>query len=346
MKRLGVLCLLAVAAACGKTVFSGERFACTTSGECADGFECLGQECVRPGSDSGTDAGTDAGVVRTDGGVGSSCSAAAGCGDGGLTCVDGVCCSTACGAPCDSCNQPGAEGTCLPRPAGASAPSCGGYACDGTSTECASSCAAGEACNPGFTCIAPTCGRCWSAVTNDFSVVNDPTWTLAGATIGAGQLSISVTSRNGQPTTTSATSVETLPLAGCGVTFELVVPPSPVAGYLGRAELRADNVARRPAFAWEFDTRGLLVAWALSDGGVGEQVVVPAGTAPPRWLRLEESGGDVRWRAASTTTFTTLKTLTHGESLTGLKLEFSGSFPAQAGSDRVTFEVDSLNLGP
>ena len=30
----------------------------------------------------------------------------------------------------------------------------------------------------------------------------------------------------------------------------------------------------------------------------------------------------------------------------GMKLEFSGSFPAQPGSDRVFFEVDSINLGP
>lgn len=343
MKRLALLCVCAgLAAACGKTVFSTERFACSTSGDCADGFECRGQECARPSS--APDAGLDAGV-RTDGGAGAGCASTTSCADG-LTCTDGVCCLTACAAPCDSCNQPGAEGTCLVRPAGASAPSCGGYACDGTSTACASSCALGLACNPGFSCVAPTCGRCWSAVTNDFSLVNDPTWTLSGASIGTGQLTISVTSRNGQPTTSSALSVESLLLSGCGLTFELGPPPVPVAGYQGLAELRADDVTRRPAFGWQFDTRGLLVAWELLDGGTGEQVVVPAGTALPRWLRIEEAGGEVRWRSASTTTFTTLKTLAHGESLGGLKLEFSGSFPAQAGSERVTFGVDSINVGP
>lgn len=342
MNRLALYFLAALAVACGKTVFSGERFACSSAGDCADGFECRGQECVRPGGED--DAGlTDAG--RVDGGAGTSCSTTSPC-VGGLTCTDGVCCRTACSAPCDSCNQPGSVGTCLARPAGSSAPTCGGYACDGTSTACASTCAAGVACNPGFSCAAPTCGRCWSAVTNDFSVVNDPAWALSGSTIGAGHLVISVTSRNGMPSVTAATSVDTLPLSGCGVTFELVVPPVPATGYLARAELRADNVARRPAFAWELDTRGLLVAWELFDGGVGEQVVVPAGTAPPRWLRIEESAGNVRWRSSDTTTFSTLKTLTHGEALTGMKLEFTGSFPAQAGNARVVYEVDSLNLGP
>ena len=363
MKRLTffALVLLAFAFACGKTVFSGERFACSSAGDCADGFECRGQECVRPGTepeDGGSDAGfgdagppdggnSDAGAMDAgggDAGAGTTCSTSVICRPG-LTCADGVCCLTACNAPCDSCNQAGSEGTCLPKAAGSIAPTCGGYACNGTSTACASSCAASDGCNPGFSCVAPTCGRCWSAVTDDFSVMNDPAWTLSGATINTGHLVVSVLSRNGMPSQAAATSVDTLPLSGCGVTFELPVPPVPVAGYLGRAELRADTIARLPSFAWLLDTRGLSVAWAFSDGGVGEQVVVPAGTAVPRWLRIEESAGSVRWRAASSTTFTTLKTLTQGEPLTGMKLEFTGNFPAQPGSDRVTFEVDSLNLG-
>ena len=365
MKRSLFISLAVLASACGKTVFSGERFACSTSGDCADGFSCGGGECRRAGGedaavdvDAGTvDAGNDAGLAdagrdagqpdagASDGGLvaGTTCPNNAACLTG-LTCVDGVCCRSACSAACDSCNQVGLEGTCLPRPAGSSAPACNGYACDGTATGCASTCSGVNGCNPGFTCVAPTCGRCWSAVTDDFA--SGGGWSLGGATVAGGHLVVAVMSRNGQPTTTTATSVDTLPLSGCGVTFELAVAPSVVAGYVGRAELRADTGAQRPSFAWQFDTRGLLASWRFSDGGVGEQVLVPAGTAPPRWLRLEESGGQVRWRSTNTTTFITLHTLSNGEPLTGMKLEFSGFFPAQPGNDRTGFEIDALNLGP
>jgi hypothetical protein len=185
-------------------------------------------------------------------------------------------------------------------------------------------------------------------VTDDFSQANDPVFTFssASANVTGGRLVIAVMSRNGQPTTSAATSNETLPLKGCGVAFALEVPPTPTAGYEGDVQLFADNVTRRPAFGWRFDTRGVLAAWAFADGGVGEQVLVPAGTAPPRWLRVEESGGQVRWRTSSATTFTTVHSVFHAESLTGMKLEFSGSYPAQAGSDRTAYEVDSLNLAP
>jgi hypothetical protein len=119
-----------------------------------------------------------------------------------------------------------------------------------------------------------------------------------------------------------------------------------VAGYEARLELRADVVTRRPAFAWVIDTRGVSASWAFADGGVGEQVVVPAGTQPPRWLRLEESGGQITWSSSNTTTFTTLHTLPHGETLTGLKLEFGGRFPPQSGNQRVSFSIGSVNRGP
>ncbi|MDP2275009.1 MAG: hypothetical protein Q8N23_17550 [Archangium sp.] len=332
MKRAGIASLVVFAFACGKTVFSTERFACSTSAECADGFECRGGECLRGDV-------PDAGVEPLDGGAGSACSAANPC-EGTLRCIDGVCCTSACEGPCASC----AQGTCVPLPAGTEAASCNAYACDGVSTSCATTCTKVTGCNTGFACVAPTCGRCWSSVKSEFNQAGDPAWALSGAVIGGGQLSIAVTSRNGMSSRSSATSTETLPLVGCDVTFELTAAPAVVAGYTGRVVLRADNLARVPAFAWEFDTRGLVASWALADGGVGEQVVVPAGTPPPRWLRLEESGGQVVWRSRHATDFTTLHTLPHAESLTGMKLEFTGEFPPQPGNERVSFSVDSLNL--
>ena len=144
----------------------------------------------------------------------------------------------------------------------------------------------------------------------------------------------------------TATSFETLPLVGCGVTIELATAPSVVEGYEARLGLRAAVVAARPSFNWLIDTRGVVATWAFADGGVGEQVVVPAGTTPPRLLRIEESGGQVSWRATSATTFTTLHVLPHGESLTGMKVEFGGRFPAQPGSQRVSYSVGSINGGP
>lgn len=316
--------------ACGKTVFSTERFACSTSAQCADRFECREGECVLRG---------DAGVEPFDGGAGSACSSGVPC-EGSLSCVDGVCCTSACDGPCASCNQAGSLGTCLPAPAGTGAPSCNAYACDGASTACATTCTKVSGCNDGFSCVAPTCGRCWSSVKSEFNQLNDPAWDLSGAVIGGGQLSIAVTSRNGMSSLTRATSTETLPLIGCGVAFELGVAPSVVAGYSGRVALRADTVARLPSFAWQFDTRGLVASWAFADGGVGEQVVVPAGTQPPQWLRLEERGGHIIWRS----TTATLHMLSHAESLTGMKLEFTGAFPPQPGNERVSFSIDSLNL--
>lgn len=394
MRRLlVVLCaVIGGVVACGKTgVFTNERFACATSGDCADGYVCTAGECQRPGDDAGTGggeagggAGGDGGAMggggggalgggggalgggggggtgggavgggtggggSTDGGLdaGLTCANTAAC-LSGLTCTDGVCCRSTCSGACDSCNQSGNLGTCLPRPPGSSAPTCGGYACNGTAADCPASCSADagvNACNPGFTCITPTCGRCWSAVTDEFSLVNDPAWTLGMTNVAGGHLVVSVTSSNGQPRRSTAISVETLPLSNCGVTFELPVPPSPTTNYVGAVEVYADNVARVPSFGWQFDTRGLFATWSLSDGGVGEQLVSPPGTNP-RWLRLEESGGQVRWRSTNTTSFTTLHTVPHRETLSGLKVEFSGSYPAQPAAT-TSYEVDNFNLGP
>ncbi len=332
MKRAAIASLVVLAFACGKTVFSTERFACSASAECADGFQCRGGECL-------SGEVPDASVGPLDGGAGSACSAAAAC-EGTLSCVEGVCCTSACEGPCASC----AQGTCVPFPAGTKAPSCNAYACDGVSTSCATACTPVTGCNSGYTCVAPTCGRCWSSVKSEFNLAGDPAWELSGAFISGGQLSIAVSSRNGMSSLSSATSTETLPLVGCAVTFELTAAPAVVAGYSGRVALRADNLVRVPAFGWQFDTRGVVASWAFADGGVGEQVVVPAGTQPPRWLRLEEQGGHVVWRSRNTGDFTTLHSLPHSESLTGMKLELSGGFPPQPGNERVSFSVDSLNL--
>lgn len=346
MKR-SLLMLALLGASCGKTVFSTERFACNTTGECADGFVCSAGECRTM---SVLDAGVDAGPpVGTDGGAGAGCTDPSDC-DAALTCVDGVCCLTACDSPCDSCNQAGSEGTCLVRPAGSAAPSCGGYACDGLSADCSTACDPGagvNTCNPDFTCVSTTCGRCWSAVKTDFNQPGDSAWVLSSdADITGGVLNVAVTSRNGMSSETTALSSETLPLVGCGVTFELATAPGVVAGYTGRVGLRGAGVSQRPAFVFQFDTRGVVASWGLSDGGVGEQVVVPAGTAPPRWLRLEEAGGQVLWRGTGGTTFTTLHSLAHDETLTGMRVELAGRFPAQGGNQRVSFSISSLNRGP
>lgn len=345
-----LLIVLAVVAitACGKTVFMNERFACGATADCADGYVCSAGECrTMAVADAGTmDAGRDAGPPMADGGAGSSCGGASEC-EASLTCVDGVCCRSACDAPCDSCAVPGSEGTCVTSPMGSESTGCGGYACDGTSTACATSCSGVNTCNPGYTCVSTTCGRCWSAVRSEFNLAIDPAWTLVtNADITGGTLNVAVTSRNGQSSETTATSAETLPLVGCGVTVELATAPAVVPGYTGRFELRANSVSQKPSFAWQFDTRGVVATWSFEDGTTGEQVVVPAGTTPPRWLRLEESNGEVLWRATSATTLSTLHTLPHSETLTGMKLEFSGRFPAQAGNQRVSFSIDSINNGP
>lgn len=181
LRALFVVAAVFAAVACGRLgALKNERFACSTSGDCADGYECVGGECALPGEDAGaggggaSDAGGGGGSDAGGGGGGGSTDAGGGTGtdggadggadggsDGGaggvdrdagvacgstaqclagLTCVDGVCCTTACNAACDSCNQAASLGTCLPRPAGAAVTTCGLYACNGVDVVCPTSC--------------------------------------------------------------------------------------------------------------------------------------------------------------------------------------------------------------
>ncbi|MFO0595783.1 MAG: hypothetical protein U0228_10775 [Myxococcaceae bacterium] len=407
MKRvfLAAAVLGVLVAACGKTVFKNERFACATAGDCADGYDCVNGECSQQGATggggdvggggmtgggggttgggggttgggggttgggggtTGGGGGTTGGGGGTTGGGGGSTGGGGGMDGGtldagvsctsttqclsGLTCVDGVCCTTACTGSCDSCNQTNFKGTCRASPLGTSVAACNGYTCNGSATSCPTTCspdAGVNACSPGYTCVGSACGRCWGIVTDSFTAMADTVFTMSsGASVSGGSMTVSVQSKPNMATSATATSVETLPFSNCGFTFQLVNAPTPVSGYTANMLVYGDNAQKRPAFGWRIDTRGLLAAWQLSDGGTGEQVLVPAGTTPPPWLRIEESGGQVRWRTTSTTTFNTVHTVSHGEVLSGLKLEFNSGFPSQPGSDRVDYGVDNLNLGP
>lgn len=187
--------------------------------------------------------------------------------------------------------------------------------------------------------------RCWSAFTDDFSS-GATLWTLNQATVTAGDLVMSVMSRNTMADTSSAQVTAPLPLRGCGVTVELTTRPDVTNNFTGQLGLfRASQPS--PSFRWEMDSRGLVAAWSLSDGGVGAQVV--AGGAPstwPRWLRIEESSGQVRFRTASGMTFTTVQSVQHAEPLDAMVFRAQGSYPAQPGGDRTSFAIDNVNLGP
>lgn len=355
------------------------RFACVTSGECADGYECLGGECQLPGaddggagggtmgggagggtgggttgggggsSDGGTDGGADAGVdagLPRDAGVG--CTSTSQC-QAGLTCTDGVCCRTACSAPCDSCNQAGNLGTCLTRPAGAVSSACMGYSCNGSSISCPSSCAldAGyNTCASGYTCLAPTCRACFTSFTESFST-DLARWTVDQVSIDAGALLVSLQSRPQSSQAIAATVTQSYALNGCGVSFELPVQPTDLSNsYSGGMALTSTSAAQLPQFGFTFDGRGLVATWAFTDGGTGAQVLQSATSTFPRWLRIEESGGNVRWRTANTTTFVTVNTVPNGDPIDSMKLSFGGSYPAQGGNHACTYTVDNVNLGP
>lgn len=162
----------------------------------------------------------------------------------------------------------------------------------------------------------------------------------------AGDLVLSVMSRNTMADTSSAQTTAPLPLVGCGVTVELAARPDVTNNFSGHIGLfRASQPL--PSFRWEMDSRGLVAAWSLSDGGVGAQVVTAGAPSTwPRWLRIEESAGQVRFRTASATTFTTVQTVAHAEPLDSMVLRAQASYPAQPGGDRTSFGIDNINLGP
>ena len=390
------LCVAAWACSNGQALREA-RYACTSSGDCADGYECLAGECQVPGQggggggddsgvgggtggggtgggatgdggtggggsgDGGTDAGSGGGTGGGTGGgggasgldAGVSCTSSTQCASG-LTCVDGVCCRTACSAACDSCNQAGNLGTCLPRPGGSVSTSCGGYACNGTSTSCPTACAADagfSTCATGYTCLPPSCSACWTSFTDNFSTgLTQWTLTNSGGTASVdalGRLEISARARQNQAADVSAVVTTAFALPGCGVSAELTSPPTLFgSNYSGAMRLAASNAQALPSFAFVFDSRGLVAEWRFADGGVGAQVLQAATSTMPRWLRLDESGGSIRWRTTSGTTFTTVHSVTHGGGLDSMRLGFSGTFPSQPGNDQSTYTVDNINLGP
>lgn len=299
--------------------------------------------------DGGTDAGTgrDAGVACT---TTSQCL-------GGLTCVDGVCCTTACNAACDSCNLAGNLGTCLPRPAGSAVTACGLYACDGVAVTCPTSCdpdAGVNACAPAGRCEGSSCLPCWSGVTDTFSGTSGawafaptPATTYAEAVQDGGRLVVFVQARPQSDQYASATSAQGSGLTSCGVTFELTSPPAVGPGYVARAQLFRDAAGQRPAYGWAIDQRGLVATWTFVDGGAGSSVIVPDGGALPRWLRVQESAGQVEWRTTSGTSFTTVHSVAHDGELDALKLRFDATYLQQNGNNTpAVYSVDNLNRGP
>lgn len=146
--------------------------------------------------------------------------------------------------------------------------------------------------------------------------------------------------------TSSAQVTTPLPLRGCGVTVELASRPDLSANFSGHVGLFRPASAL-PSFRWEMDSRGLVAAWSLSDGGVGAQIIsAGAPTTWPRWLRIEEGGGQVRFRTATATTFTTVQSVPHAEALDSMLLRAQAAYPAQPGGDRTSFAIDNVNLGP
>lgn len=146
--------------------------------------------------------------------------------------------------------------------------------------------------------------------------------------------------------TSSAQVPAPLPVRGCGVTIELVARPDLTNNFTGQVGLFRP-ASPVPSFRWEMDSRGLVAAWSLSDGGVGAQVIAAGATTTwPRWLRIEEGSGQVRFRTATTTTFTTVHSVAHAEALDSMVLRAQASYPAQPGGDRTSFAIDNVNLGP
>ncbi|MBL8917585.1 MAG: hypothetical protein JNJ54_01885 [Myxococcaceae bacterium] len=291
----------------------------------------------------GSTGGGSTGGGSVDAGTpqGGACSSSSSC-QSGLSCADGVCCENSCAAACDVCNLSASRGRCVVAPAGTA---CGSYACTGQQTSCPTSCSPTDGgCAAGFSCSAQAmCRPCWSGFTDSFTM-GAPQWTLTGAVV-AGTLDLTVRSRNTSPDLASAQTNAALPLQGCGVSVELPGKPNLADNFSGFIGLQpASGVA--PTFRWVMDSRGLVAAWRLSDGGTGSFVAQGPTTTWPRYLRIEESGGQVRFRTAASTTFTTVQTLPHGEALDALVLRAEASFPQQPGNATSSLVIDDVNLGP
>lgn len=187
------------------------------------------------------------------------------------------------------------------------------------------------------------CRPCWSGFTDSFAM-GALQWTLSGAVV-AGTMDLSVRSRNTAPDVASAQTNAGLALSGCGVSVELVGKPNLADNFSGFIGLQpASGVA--PTFRWEMDSRGLVAAWRLSDGGTGSFVAQGPTATWPRYLRIEESGGQVRFRTAATTTFMTVQSVSHGEALDALVLRAEARFPQQPGNAMSSLVFDDVNLGP
>jgi hypothetical protein len=308
-----------------------------SSGGGSSGGGSAGGGSAGGGSAGGGSAGggsADAGVA-----LGGMCTASPMCA-GGLTCVNQVCCESACTGSCNRCNLPGQSGRCTIAPSGAT---CGLFLCDGQQSTCPTTCTTSAGCAQGANCTAGTCQRCWSAFTDDFST-GATQWVLSGAT-ASGLLSLNVSTKTNSVELVTARTSMALPLRDCGVTVELTGKPDVRGNFAGRVAL-SPAAGQFPSFKWEMDSRGLVAAWALSDGGVGSTIVAAPMAVWPRWLRIEESAGAVRFRTTSTTTFTTVQTVSHAEALNALVLRVEAGYPAQPGGDRTTLTVDNVNLGP
>lgn len=295
------------------------------------------------GAAGGGSGGGGSGGGAADGGtaLGGTCVTSTTC-QSGLTCADGVCCESACSAACDVCNLSASRGRCVVAPAGTT---CGLYACNGAQATCPTSCSSGDAgCALGATCTPQnTCQRCWSGFTDAFSG-SAPQWTLLGATVTS-ELDVPVRSRNSAPDLASAQTTGTLPLRGCGVSVELTAKPNLGNNFEGFIGLQP-AIGIAPTFRFEMDARGLVAAWRLSDGGTGATVLAVPTANWPRFLRLEESGGQVRFRTAFTTAFTTVQTVPHNEALDALVLRVEASYPQQPGNASSSITVDNVNLAP
>jgi hypothetical protein len=326
----------------GSTAGGSAAGGSTAGGSTAGGSTAGGSAGGAGGGRAGGAAGGSAGGT-TDGGtpLGGACASSTTC-QGGLTCADGVCCENACGAPCDSCNLSASRGRCVASPAGTA---CGAFVCNGAQTTCPTTCSPVDGgCAPGSSCNPQgQCRACWSGFTDSFSM-GAGQWTVSGAVV-SGSMDLSVRSRNSAPDQASAQTMMALALRGCGVSVELLGKPNLADNFTGFIGLQPSG-GSTPRFRFEMDSRGLVAAWRLSDGGTGATVVETPSATWPRYLRIEESGGQVRFRTAASTTFTTVQTVSHAESLDALVLRAEANFPQQPGNATSSLVFDDVNLGP